>query len=213
MDKNDLPDLYPGYRDNTELSPEDEKLLAELDALDSNAELAVEFSDMDIVHNSALMNKMTESHGHANNVQCVSYMYVINLYEKDAVNSTFKFTRIYEFKESISSKIRKIFSQCEIYHRTTTECFGTEYYVHPHLQRSVFVYDIVVPVGFDIDATHYYHPETITNIEPLEYDEEFWSTEVKDGYFTSEPINVPVLKHTDTTPHTLKTQAAFPEIK
>lgn len=198
------------YFEEDNLSEEDKKLLAELDAIDVNtAELAVEFTDHDLVHNSMLMGRMAKLKGHANNVDCCSYTYVINVYQKDPAASTFKYTRVYEFTDNVSISLMELFSTqgCNFIKRSTTQCFGADELHNPYIeleQRAVFVYDLIVPEGFDIDAIHYHYSTAIITFEPWQQIDGHWSSEEKEGYsgFPSDYLTL-----TSTSPNHLRTQA------
>lgn len=213
------------YFEEDNLSEEDKKLLAELDAIDvSTAELAVEFTDRDLVHNSMLMGRMAKLKGHANNVDCCSYTYVINVYQKDPAASTFKYTRVYEFTDNVSISLMELFSThgCNFIKRSTTQCFGADELHNPYIeleQRAVFVYDLIVPEGFDIDATHYFYNSTITCFEPWTTTPEGWESTLRDGWVDSfseledmdkftkyELFHLPMMP---TTPHVLNTRNPF----
>lgn len=183
---NDLEAYF--HEDN--LSDEDKKLLAELDALDldvtntSIGELAVDFTDDDIHHHAVLMGKMDEICGHANNVEYCSYTYMINVYEKSPVGAgTFKCTRIYEFKNNVTLDLNVLFRDCHFIHRSTVTSLGAT--TKPYGcadERLINVYDLVVPEGFDIDATHYFYDEIITSTTPLTRTGRHWNTELYEDY-------------------------------
>lgn len=210
---------------DSELSEDDIKLLAELDAIDvSTAEMAVEFTDRDLVHNSMLMGRMAKLKGHANNVDCCSYTYVINVYQKDPAASTFKYTRVYEFADNVSISLMELFSTqgCNFIKRSTTQCFGADELHNPNIeleQRAVYVYDLIVPEGFDIDATHYYYRESITCFDPWETSPEAWEPTLREGWVdTFDELNGSMnfetnelyhLKMTNTTPNVLNTRNAI----
>src|SRR6478609_3507579 len=207
-------DDLDAYFDDDHLSEEDKKLLAELDAIDVNtAELAVEFTDRDLVHNSMLKGRMAKLKGHANNVDCCSYTYVINVYQKDPAASTFKYTRVYEFADNVSISLMELFSTqgCNFIKRSTTQCFGADELHNPHIeleQRAVYVYDLIVPEGFDIDATHYHYFSHIISFEPWEQIEEHWNSELEDGWVDSLPDHRHLVLHS-TSPHQLDTRSAI----
>lgn len=197
------------YFSEDRLSDEDKKLLEELDALDvSTAEFAVDFTDCDLVHNSMLLGRMAKLKGHANNASCYSYTYVINVYQKDPPASTFKYTRVYEFPDSVSFELMDLFSTqgCNFIKRSTTHCFGADELHNPHVeleQRAVYVYDLIVPEGFDIDAIHYRYHTAILSFEPWKQVEEHWSSEQKEGYTAFHSDYLPM---THTSPNHLHTQ-------
>lgn len=212
------------YFNDDHLSEDDKKLLAELDAIDaSTAELAVEFTDTDILNNAALLGQMALKRGHANNVECNSYTYVINVYQRDAVNGTYMYTRIYEFANNVALELIDLFKNFNAHfiHRSSTESFAAANEPHvTHIEkRQINVYDLIVPEGFDIDATHYYYRETITCFEPWETTPEAWESTLREGWVdTFDELNESMkfettelyhLKMTRTTPHVLNTRNPF----
>lgn len=213
------------YFHEDHLSDEDKKLLAELDALDldvnntSIGELAVDFTDEDIHHHAVLMGKMDEIRGHANNVEYCSYTYMINVYEKSPVGAgTFKCTRIYEFQNNVTTQLLELFKDFHFIHRSTTTSLGATtkpYGIHAE-ERIVNVYDLVVSVGFDIDAPHYFYHEAIVSFDPWVSTPKHWYTELHADYIDSfdelknnwqfNVYDLYWLKMTETTPHVLDTR-------
>lgn len=207
------PAEYWKFDRDEQLSDEEIKLLSELDAINTSTPLVDNFTDDDIVFNSKILNEMAKNHGHANNVECCSYTYLINVYEKDAVGSTFKYTRTYEFQKNYTTELYALFHQfgAESILRSETQCFGANrmYDIEDHSFeiRAVYVYDLIVPVGFDIDATHYFHNSQITCFEPWTVQPETWSKDLLDGFIDSLPDRR-YLKMTPTSPNELDTRIA-----
>lgn len=209
------------YFQDDHLSEEDKKLLAELDAIDvSTAEMAVEFTDSDIINNAALLGQMALKNGHANNVVCNSYTYVINVYKRDALNGKYQFTRIYEFKDNVIIELVELFKSYNAHfiHRSTVESFpSANVPLTTHIdKRQMNVYDLIVPEGFDIDATHYFHREQITCFEPWETSPAGWEPTLREGWVDThdelknsmkfETGEILYLKMTNDTPHILDTR-------
>jgi hypothetical protein len=203
---------YWKFDQDETLSEEELKLLSELDSQDPSDPLAVDFTDDDLIFNSKILNEMSRLRGHANNVECCSYTYLINVYEKDAVGSTFKYTRTYEFQQNYTTSLYSLFNNfgAEFILRSETNCFGSKgfYDIEDHnLEvRAVFVYDLIVPVGFDIDATHYFHNSQLTSFEPWTVNPETWSDVLLDGFIDTLP-DQRHLKMTPTSPNELDTRS------
>lgn len=206
-------EMFHAITSETPLTDEEKEFLSKIDSYDGNEDLNVEFTDTDMIRNSKLMNEMTRLYGHVNNVDCVSYTYVINVYEKDSVNSTFKYTRIYEFNENATSILNSLFTHhgAAFISRSETQCFGSKKMHDVDASglsmRAVLVFDLIVPTGFDIDATHYYHHSHITCFEPWTMIPEHWSYEVSDGFINSDPDRR-YLTMTPTSPHKIETHIA-----
>lgn len=215
-----VDDLYTYFTEDN-LTEADKQLLADLDAMDvSTAELAVEFTDDDVRKNAVLLGKIEQQVGHANNVECASYTYVINVYQKDALNGKYLYTRIYEFTDNVAIQLVDLFSTFNTHfiHRSSVESFpaaDVPYTAHIE-KRQTNVYDLIVPEGFDIDAPHYYYTTTITCFEPWTTTPEGWESTLRagwtDGYAALEDMNkftkyellhLPMLP---TTPHVLNTR-------
>jgi|AGFS01.1.fsa_nt_gi hypothetical protein len=211
------------YFEQDHLSDEDKALLAQLDAIDVANSDMVEFTDDDIYNQAVLMGKMTELRGHANNVEYCSYTYMINVYEQSELGAgTFKCSRIYEFENNETLNLNELFRDCHFIHRSTTTSLGATtkpYGIHTE-ERIVNVYDLVVPVGFDIDATHYFYNERIVSFEPWLTVPKGWDTHLRDDYndLHDDLIRMNKFKKTeilhltmkDTTPHVLDTRSPLP---
>lgn len=193
------------YFEQDHLSDDDKALLAQLDAIDVTDADMVEFTDEDLVHNAQLLGTMSKLKGHANNVNCASYTYVINVYTKDPVSSVFKYTRMYETPEPIHEQLVKMFSAQNFIHRSNTTCFGDEKHEYPRIeieQRAVKVYDLIVDENFDIDAPFYYYPRQL-QLEPWEVTEEYWSSELDPNFQSLSKMNkLLCFKH--SSPHKIE---------
>lgn len=216
----DNPNKFDFNNDN--LTDEDKILLAELDAIDiSTAEMAVEFTDSDIIMNSELLAQMELKSGHANNVEYNTYTYVINVYKKDAVNGIYMYTRIYEFTDNVSEQLNELFNnfKADFIHRTSTESFASEddTLTKQIEKRQINVYDLIVPEGFDIDETHYFYNETL--MPSSTSTARGWESTLRNDWFDSfdflnKSMNFDThelyhLKMTKNTPHVLDTRVCI----
>lgn len=213
----DAKDHYEMFHDETmalPLTEEELEFLSQIDSYNNTEGLDDHFTDEDMIFNSRIMNEISRNHGHANNVESCKYTYLINVYEKDVVSSTFKYTRIYEFSKGVTQELSSLFTDAgaTLLIRSETQCFGSnKMYDIDALNletRSAFVCDLIVPAGFDIDATHYYHNSCITSFDPWTMTDEKWSNVVHEGFVDSLP-NRRYLEMTSTSPNHLDTRTAM----